>query len=233
MTSIKLKLPQTTPVQPVIGIFGGTFDPIHIGHVHCALQVLQQCPLEQVRLMPCHLPPHRVTPGVSAQQRAEMVQLAIAEHPQLILETLELEQHRPSYSAISLQQLQQRYPQHKLGFIMGMDAFNQFTSWHRWQDILHCADLIVCQRPEHSQLSSDSKALLTQHQMFDVQQLQQQQTGRILLLDNPLQDISATSLRQQLAHSKTPPKGLDTAVWNYIQQHQLYKGIDLAAAIKK
>lgn len=223
MTSIKTKSSHSPSTQPVIGIFGGTFDPIHTGHIHCALQVLQQCPLEQVRLMPCHLPPHRATPGVSAQQRADMVKLAIAGHPQLMLETLELEQHRPSYTAISLQQLQQRYPQHKLAFIMGMDAFNQFSSWHRWQDILQCADLIVCQRPEHSRLSCDSKALLTQRQIIDAQQLQQPQNGHILLLEHPLQDISATSLRQQLALSPTQPKGLDTAVWNYIQQHQLYK----------
>jgi nicotinate-nucleotide adenylyltransferase len=212
--------------KPVIGIFGGTFDPIHLGHVHCALQVLQQCPLEHIRLMPCHLPPHRASPGVSPQQRAAMVQLAITNHQDLKLETLELEQHRPSYTAISLQQLQQRYPQHKLAFIMGMDAFNQFTSWHRWQEILQCADVIVCQRPEHSQLSSASQALLTQHEITAAQRLQQPKTGQILLLDNPLQDISATTLRQQLAQSQTQPDGLDTAVWNYIQQHQLYRDDD-------
>lgn len=212
--------------KPVIGIFGGTFDPIHQGHVQCALQVHQQCPLEHIRLMPCHLPPHRATPGVSAQQRADMVQLAIANHPQLQLETLELHQHRPSYTAISLQQLQQQYPKHKLAFIMGMDAFNNFTHWHRWQDILHCADVIVCQRPQYTKISDASLALLASHQITKASQLQQSQSGQILILDNPLHPISATELRQQLVSQRTRPAGLQQSVWNYIQQHQLYKNSD-------
>lgn len=223
MTQTNQPATLATASKPVIGIFGGTFDPIHLGHVQCAMQVHQQCQLEHVRLMPCHLPPHRATPGVSAQQRAEMVQLAIARHPELQLETLELKQHRPSYTAISLQQLQQQYPEYKLAFIMGMDAFNNFTHWHRWQAILHCADVIVCQRPQYNELSAASQALLASHQVMDVTQLHQSQPGQILVLDNPLHPSSATELRRQLASQQTRPAGLAQSVWNYIQQHQLYR----------
>lgn len=213
-------------IKPVVGIFGGTFDPIHIGHVHCALQVLKQCPIEQIRLMPCHLPPHRTSPGVSAQQRADMVKLAIANHQQLALERLELEQDRPSYTAVSLQQLQQRMPHCKLAFIMGMDSFNQFTHWYQWQCILQQADVIVCRRPEYEQLSAASQALVDAKQIIDAELLQQPHVGRILLLDNPLLPTSATSLRQQLAKNHSQPDDIDPSVWNYIQQHQLYTGKD-------
>ncbi|MCC5825434.1 nicotinate-nucleotide adenylyltransferase [Alkalimonas sp.] len=208
--------------KPILGIFGGTFDPIHFGHLRCALHVQQACQLEQVRLMPCHLPAHRASPGVSAEQRADMVQLAIAEYPQLALELLELQQHRPSYSAISLAQLALQYPEHQLAFILGMDAFNQFTRWHRWQQILQLADLIVCQRPEHKTLTAESQALLLSHQIQHAAELKQPGKGRILLLDNPLQAISATELRHSLPRLNACPAWLPPAVWNYIRLHKLY-----------
>lgn len=208
--------------NPLLGIFGGTFDPIHYGHLRCALHVQQYCQLEQVRLMPCHLPAHRASPGVSATQRADMVRLAIADYPQLALESLELQQHRPSYSAISLAQLAIKHPKHQLVFILGMDAFNHFTHWHRWQQILELADLIVCQRPEHQTLSAESQALLLQRQVQQATDLKLPGKGRILLLDNPLQAISATELRQSLPALTRCPDWLPPAVWNYIRQHKLY-----------
>ncbi|MDP4529841.1 nicotinate-nucleotide adenylyltransferase [Alkalimonas delamerensis] len=208
--------------KPLLGIFGGTFDPIHYGHLNCALQVQQHCGLQQVRLMPCHLPPHRASPGVSAAQRAQMVELAIADYPQLALEPLELQQQRPSYSAISLAQLHQQFPEHQLAFILGMDAFNQFTRWYRWQDILQRADLIVCQRPQHATVSTASQPLLQQHQIQTAAELQQPGHGRILLFNNALQDISATELRQQIPSLQQCPDWLPQSVWNYILQHRLY-----------
>ncbi|MEE2022769.1 nicotinate-nucleotide adenylyltransferase [Alkalimonas mucilaginosa] len=208
--------------NPLLGIFGGTFDPIHYGHLRTALHVQQTCQLEQVRLMPCHLPAHRASPGVSAVQRAEMVQLAIAPYPQLALEPLELRQHRPSYSAISLAQLKQQYPKHQLAFILGMDAFNQFTRWHRWQQILQLADLIVCQRPDYEQLSAESQALLVKRQLQQPQDLQQRGQGRILVLENPLLAVSASQLRAELPKLASCPEWLPSAVWNYIRQHELY-----------
>lgn len=208
--------------KPLLGIFGGTFDPIHYGHLNCALQVQHHCGLQQVRLMPCHLPPHRASPGVSAAQRAQMVELAIADYPQLALEPLELQQQRPSYSAISLAQLHQQFPGHQLAFILGMDAFNQFTQWYRWQDILQRADLIVCQRPQHAAVSAASQPLLQQHQIQTAAELQQPGHGRILLINNALQDISATELRQQIPSLQQCPDWLPQSVWNYIRQHRLY-----------
>ena len=115
-----------------IGILGGTFDPVHNGHIACADYVQRECGLDTVRLMPCHLPPHRATPGVSAEQRAAMVQLAISAYPKLALERLELDKQSPSYTFDSLQLLHQREPDCRFYFVIGMDSLCYFRQWKNW-----------------------------------------------------------------------------------------------------
>ncbi|MDX3773650.1 nicotinate-nucleotide adenylyltransferase [Chromatiaceae bacterium AAb-1] len=208
----------------IIGIFGGTFDPIHHGHLQCALYVQQHCQLTQLRLMPSHLPPHRETPGVSAEHRAAMVELAIKPYPQLALERLELEQQRPSYTADSLLQLKQRYHHSTLAFVIGMDSLCYLTRWYHWQQILQSAHLLVCRRPGYSQQQGDAPLLLQQYGTDDLSLLSRKSAGHIMLLDNPLQNISATGLRQQLADPASQPATISHAVLNYIRQHKLYQG---------
>ncbi len=207
--------------RKIIGIFGGTFDPIHQGHLACARYVLTHCQLDSIRLMPCHLPPHRATPGVSSQQRAKMVELAIASEPNMQLEPLELNRQTPSYTVDSLLALKQQNPAASLAFIIGMDSLQYFTKWHNWQHILQLAHLIVCRRPGYASDEGDAPILLNQY-AGNLQQLQQQPAGVILLLDNPDFMQSATFIRQQLAthphiHTMLPP-----AVLQYIQQQRLY-----------
>ncbi len=205
-----------------IGIFGGTFDPVHNGHIRCARFVLQYCQLDSVRLMPCHLPPHRATPGVSAQQRAAMVQLAIASEPGLALETLELDKPGPSYTADSLALLQQHDPAARFYFIIGMDSLCYFKSWKNWPQILQQAHLLVCQRPGYSSTDGDAPSLLQQFGQPDLAGLRQRTAGAIMLLPNPLTDISATAVRRQLQTGTLPAATLDPAVLNYIQTQRLY-----------
>lgn len=206
-----------------IGIFGGTFDPIHQGHIRCANFVQQYCQLDNVRLMPCHLPPHRASPGVSAEQRAKMVQLAIAGHSGLSVEPLELEKSTPSYTADSLALLRQREPEINWYFIIGMDSLCYLKSWKNWQQILQQAHLLVCQRPGYDSSMGDAPELLHHYGRQDLATLRQSDTGGILLLPNPLTDISATSVRQQLQQHKLAADTLDPAVLNYIQTHRLYQ----------
>ncbi|SEI01359.1 nicotinate-nucleotide adenylyltransferase [Rheinheimera pacifica] len=206
-----------------IGILGGTFDPVHNGHIRCAHYVQQHCALDEVRLMPCHLPAHRATPGVSSEQRAAMVQLAISQYPQLKLERLELNKPSASYTADSLQLLSTQEPGSRFYFIIGMDSLCYFRSWKNWPDILKLAHLLVCQRPGYSQQDGDAPALLQQFGVTDLATMRQRPSGCIMLLANPLADISASEIRRQLQQQQSAAKTLDPAVLNYIQTQQLYQ----------
>lgn len=208
-------------INNLTGIFGGTFDPIHQGHLACARYVLSHCQLESLRLMPCHLPPHRATPGVSSADRAKMVELAIANEPQMQLETIELNRNTPSYTVDSLTALKQQEPNLQLAFIIGMDSLQYFKKWHRWQHILQLAHLIVCRRPGYTQEQGDAAALLRDYG-GSLQQLQHQEAGVIVLLNNPDFTESATYIRQQLALQPETQALLPPEVLAYIRQQRLY-----------
>jgi nicotinate-nucleotide adenylyltransferase len=206
-----------------IGILGGTFDPIHPGHIACACYVKKHCRLDEVRLMPCHLPAHRATPGVHAEQRAAMVQLAIRPHPGLQLERLELDKTSASFTVDSLQLLSKREPDNVFYFIIGMDSLSYFCQWKDWQMILQHAHLLVCQRPGYSAADGDAPALLQQFGASSPEALQTKAAGHILLLNNPLNALSASHIRRQLKQGETDTVTLDAAVLNYIQTQQLYQ----------
>ena len=152
-----------------------------------------------------------------------MVQLAIAGHSGLSLESLELEKSTPSYTADSLALLHQREPEINWYFIIGMDSLCYLKSWKNWQQILQQAHLLVCQRPGYDSTMGDAPELLHHYGRQDLAALHQSDSGGILLLPNPLTDISATSVRQQLQQHKLAADTLDVAVLNYIQTHRLYQ----------
>lgn len=207
-----------------IGIFGGTFDPVHAGHIRCASFVQQYCRLDSVRLMPCHLPPHRASPGVSAAQRADMVALAIAHNPLLALETLELTHDRPSYTVDSLTTLRNRLTDTQLYFIIGMDSLCYFSQWKNYRLILQLAHVLVCQRPGYDAAMGDAPALLAEFGEQQLSVVKQQASGAIMLLPNPTTDLSATAIRQALRLGQScDADTLDPAVLNYIQTRRLYQ----------
>ena len=206
----------------LIGILGGTFDPVHQGHLACGRYVLEHCGLDQLQLMPCHVPPHRASPGVSAQQRAAMVELAIINEPKMQLQPLELNRASPSYTADSLVLLKQAMPASTLAFVIGMDSLCYFKQWHNWQQILKLSHLIVCQRPGYSRKDGDAPALLAEFGAA-ISVLQQQEHGRIIELHNPDFYPSATAVRAALAAKQQNISALAPQVLNYIQQHRLYQ----------
>lgn len=205
-----------------VGILGGTFDPVHQGHIACADFVRRYCQLDEVRLMPCHLPAHRASPGVDGPTRADMVRLAIQGHQALQLEPLELNKDTPSYTVDSLQLLTAREPASRFYFIIGMDSLCYFRQWKNWQGILQHCHLLVCQRPGYQATEGDAPFLLEHYAVENLSALKQQPAGAILLLPNPLNNISASQIRQQLQQGASPA-ALDPAVLNYIQSRQLYR----------
>jgi nicotinate-nucleotide adenylyltransferase len=205
------------------GFYGGTFDPIHQGHLQLALYVLANCQLNQLDLLPSHIPPHRATPGSSSAHRAAMVRLAIAGHPGLVINELELRKNQPSYTVDTLSALKQQFPDDHLCFLIGMDSLCNFKSWHRYQHILQLAHLIVLQRPGYQPDKGDAPSLLAEFQATERKELQQQAAGKILLLDNPTYAISASKIRGQYQQNQLDPQLQIPAVQQYIEQHQLYR----------
>ena len=131
-----------------IGIYGGTFDPVHYGHLRPAMDVYEAFALDEIRFIPCGQPPHRTQPVASAQQRLAMLHRAIADNPVFKVDDREVSRAGPSYMIDTLHSLRTDMPEADLYLILGMDAFAGFDRWHRWQDILLLCKLIITHRPE-------------------------------------------------------------------------------------
>ncbi len=141
----------------MIGVFGGTFDPVHNGHLRIAMDVLDQLSLSCVHFIPCKNPVHRDKPMLAAEQRLHLLRLAIQDQGQFIADDRELQREGFSYMIDTLDSLRNDFPEQTLLLMIGADAFVQFDQWHRWQDILTRAHLVLMQRPGLNQsYSSES-----------------------------------------------------------------------------
>ena len=206
-----------------IGILGGTFDPIHFGHIRPAQEVKQQLNLDEVWLMPNHIPPHKQGTHVSTENRLAMAQLVCDELSQFRLCDIEAKRDTLSYSAQTLSQLTALHPEHQFYFIMGMDSFLSLTKWYQWQELFDLCHIVVCKRPGWKLTDNDPiHTLLKQHLSKQSAPSSHQATvGNVFMLDVTEQDISSTAIRQQLALGNIPVS-LPKSIRTYIQNNQLY-----------
>ena len=205
-------------------IYGGTFDPIHHGHLRLALEVGDSLGVERVDLVPCHIPPHRGDTGASASQRLELIRLAIEGEAGLGLDERELRRAGASYTADTLRQLRSELgPDAPLVMVVGTDAFAAFDRWREWRDIPELAHIVVVRRPG-AELAPGSEAhrLVAERRAESPQALWQRPCGLVLELDPPLMDISATGIRQCIADGRSPRYLTPDAVWQQIQALGLY-----------
>lgn len=209
----------------MIGIFGGTFDPVHFGHLRPLLEVQQALNLDEVRLIPSFIPPHRDAPGASAEQRLTMLALAAAETPGFVIDQRELLRGGSSYTVDTLQSLRDELGNNQsLCLIMGLDAFVGLDSWHQWQRLTELAHIVVMQRPGGLLAKTGAVAeLLEQRQALDVAELQQQAAGRVYFQSVTQLDISATAIREQLARGQDVRFLMPDSVRYYIETQGLYK----------
>ena len=213
--------------QPV-GIFGGTFDPVHFGHLRPALELKQQLGLASVHLIPCNIPPHRGEPHATAEQRCAMLQLAIEGEDGLVLDRRELERPGPSYMVDTLKSLRQELgEQHPLCLIIGGDAFLGLPSWYHWQQLVQLAHIVVAHRPgwglNEATLDEPLRLLMQQHRLNGPEQLSAAPAGGVLLQTVTQLDISATSIRDRIAAGESANYLLPQPVWDYIRQQRLYR----------
>ena len=212
--------------QQAIGFLGGTFDPIHFGHLRPALEISEALALKQLFLMPNHIAPHKSASHCSAKQRSEMVKLAIAKQPRMAIDTRELNRHKASYTIETLKELKALYPATPICFIMGMDSLVSFDSWFKWQEILNYCHLIISQRPQwHPHFNSTVQALVERCKTTDKQDLHNLQYGKIYFQDTSQLDISSTEIRRLLHNGSSIDYLVPEAISDYIKKYQLYKSI--------
>ena len=207
-----------------IGMLGGTFDPVHIGHLRSALEVAESYALDKLLLVPSARPPHRDTPQVSAQQRLEMVQLAVADVEMLSVDDRELRRDKPSWSIDTLLSLRAELDkQDQLLLILGWDAFCGLPSWHRWDELLEHCHIVVLQRPDADIEAPQVLRDLVAAKSVSGPQTLQGPSGQIAFVWQTPLAISATQIRHLLATQRCVRYLVPDAVFNYIYAHRLYQ----------
>lgn len=209
----------------MIGVFGGTFNPVHNAHIHLALEVHRLLELDHVRMIPCGIPAHREQPNVSPSVRMSLLISATKEHPELVPDDLELTRSGPSYMVDTLQFLKVTYPD-TLCLILGVDAYNTLDSWRKWRTILDLSHIVVMRRPLQTASKACSDELLEYTRMRTTvrkQDLYDNAFGKVLRLKNTEFNMSSSILRKKLALGQSTENMLPDTVCTEILNNALYK----------
>lgn len=215
--------------QAPIGILGGTFDPIHNGHLRLAQEALEQCNLAAIHFIPSGTPPHRPAPHASAIQRLDMVRLALQGNAAFVLDEREIYRIDPCYTVETLTALRAEYGmQQPLCLLMGGDAFLLLHSWHEWKSLFELSHIVVMQRVGHplgNSVNGANQALRDEYRERlapSPRMLCNSPAGVILVANMPALEISATDIRKRCAENKNILYLLPDVVADYIQLHHLY-----------
>ncbi|MFV1997094.1 MAG: nicotinate-nucleotide adenylyltransferase [Acidiferrobacterales bacterium] len=205
----------------MIGIFGGTFDPIHYGHLRPVAEVHQALQLEKLFLLPASTPPHRQAPVASAEQRLQMTKLALDEFPGMEVDDSEIRRGGISYTVETLEHYRRQYPHFPLCLLLGSDAFATLETWHQWQKLPTLAHLVVMQRPHYESVAVPGWS--EEHLTIDSRELSATDSGKIYFHKVTPQDISATGIRQAISEDQVVAALLPSTVIKYIKQHHIYE----------
>ncbi len=204
-----------------IGLFGGTFDPVHYGHLRPALELAEHYDLDTLYLLPNHRPQHRNAPQATTHQRIQMLRRAVSDVPRLEVDTREAERNRATYTIDTLTEVAAENPNATLVFFMGVDAFAQFDAWHRWEDILSIANLVVIDRPDAT-LSDFARQLIERQVKSSGAAITPDSVGVIEQREVTQLAISATAVRGYVNRAQNIRFLLPDTVREYILEHQLY-----------
>ncbi len=206
-----------------IGLFGGTFDPVHLGHLHAAEVLLDEYSLSEIFFIPAYQPVHREQPLATSDQRLEMLQLCLSGSEHLFLDCREVNRGGASYALYTLQEYRSEYPEDELFFIIGTDAFNAIDSWHEWQSLFDYCHFIVLPRPGYTlqyspAVQSHIDSLAADEQSEDVTP----KTGQVLLSKRAMLELSATQVRTAIQNKQNITALISEKVAQYIEDHNIY-----------
>jgi nicotinate-nucleotide adenylyltransferase len=212
-------------------IFGGTFDPVHYGHLRAAAEVCEKLDVTDFRLLPAGQPPHRDHTGAAAYHRLAMLELALAPYPDLTVDEREVRREGPSYMVETLASIRREQGSAPVILCLGQDAANQLEGWHRWRELFDLAHLVVMKRPRSRPRYPEAVAReLECRRVRSTAGLMDQPAGRVRYLEVTQLAISSTDIRRQLATGRDPRFLLPATVLAYIRKHGLYARDESGAA---
>jgi nicotinate-nucleotide adenylyltransferase len=208
----------------MLGILGGTFDPVHFGHLRPALDVQQALGLDEVRLVPCHIPPHRPQPVADGSQRVAMLEAAVCNYPEFSLDRRELKRDGPSWTLDTLTSLRAELGSRGLCLLIGMDAFRGLPTWHRWHELIDLCHMVVMTRPgSEFHAGGELEDFVSRHRVMEPAELDNHAAGLILFQTVTQLGISATRIRALLAQGKSAGFLVPEAVLEIIRREGLYQ----------
>ncbi len=208
------------------GVLGGTFDPVHLGHLDVARAAATSLALDVVDLMPSNLPPHRTRPVASAADRLAMVRLAVEHDPALAASDLELHADGPSYTVATLDRLAALgVDLHTVFFITGADAFHEISTWRAYPEILDRCHFVAVSRPGWPAPKLREALPTLAPRMVDASQAPPLHPA-IILVDAPTAPVSSTGIRQRLGDGQSIDGLVPPAVASYIESHGLYRTVN-------
>ncbi|MFP6662714.1 MAG: nicotinate (nicotinamide) nucleotide adenylyltransferase [Deltaproteobacteria bacterium] len=217
-----------------IGIYGGSFNPVHFGHLRCAEEVRERCGLASIRLVPARMPPHKDAAGIApAEHRVAMLERAVENTPGLEVDPLELSREGPSYTIDTLRELRRRTPEATFALIVGLDTFREFHTWKDYEKIFEEADLIVTSRPPDAVAEAENVVIygrlpiaVTRAFCYDesVRCYTHHSGHRLEFLPVTGLDISASAIRGALAQGRSARYLLPQKSLAYLEEHRLYQG---------
>lgn len=218
------------PLAP-IGILGGTFDPIHYAHLRLAEEMADALALDQVRLVPASVPPHRATPRVTAADRLAMTRLACAGNPRFVVDDRECRRQGPSYTMDTLLELRAELGSERpVCLLMGVDAFLGLPTWSRWESLFGLAHIVIAHRPgfpvDPAGMPPTLARQLETRGATTLAQLHAAGAGLVWLQPITALDISATAIRAAIREGRSPRYLLPDSVLDYIHLNTLYKDLD-------
>lgn len=205
----------------MIGIYGGTFDPVHYGHLRTAIEVHEIFALDMLRLMPCYQSPLKNTSQASATARLQMLQLAIENQSSMMCDSRELDKGGHSYTVETLASLRSEFVTSPLLLFMGMDAFATITRWYQWERLFDYAHIVVMTRPNSAK--PDLTTFLKNRLTHDILRLSTEIAGKLFFQNVTQLDISATEIRKLQAQKRSIRFLLPDNVIDYIERYTLYQ----------
>jgi nicotinate-nucleotide adenylyltransferase len=213
---------QNAPGEPM-ALFGGTFDPVHYGHLRCADEVRRKLDMNKLYLLPAGTPAHRDTPSATVDQRLDMLQLARHEFPQLLIDDRETRRSGPSYMVDTLTEMRSSVENRPLMLLVGQDAANLLHTWHQWERLFELAHIVILTRPGvPTRYPPELAKQIQRRSGSDIGELMKSEAGIVLHLEVESIYISSKDIKRILRSGGSPESMLPAAVLEYINKNRLY-----------